>query len=170
MEEKMKKYLFSMVMATFLLVSCATQQERVERREQTRTAITEAVSKRRLHIDVSWMNTLKFGSKMVSSDFFLELRGDTLQSYLPYMGQAYQATMTTPSQGLNFVVRTKGIHESRPKKNFTQLEMEARTDEDNYRYIIEIYDTGKANIRVHSIHRDPVSFEGYALPMDEAAN
>ena len=36
------------------------------------------------------MSTLRYGSRTVTPDFYLELRGDTQQSYLPYLGQARQ--------------------------------------------------------------------------------
>ena len=145
---------------SLLMVSCASQQERAEQREKKRQAVAEAITTRRLHIDISMMNTMRYGTKSVTPDFFLELRGDTLCSYLPYMGQAFQASMMTPTVGLNFEEPVLRYTESRPKSNKTRLEMDVKTQEDTYHYLIDVYDTGEAQLRVSSMNRDPVSFDG----------
>ena len=148
------------VFALVVTVGCATQQERAEQRAKMQQAVIEAVASRQLHIDINSMNTLRYGSKMVSSDFFLELRGDTLCSYLPYFGQAYQSSMESPSIGLNFEMPILRYSESQSKANKTQLELDVRTLEDTYHYLIDLYDTGEAHIRVRSMNRDPISFDG----------
>ena len=156
----MNKVLYSLLLMGFVLVGCATQQERAEKREQVRGAVAEAVESQQIRIGISWMNTLKYGSKSVTPDFFLELKGDTLNSYLPYMGQAYRPTMPSQSEGLNFEVPVQQVRKSHPKNNRWQLEIMARTNEDNYKYLIDIFDTGKATIHVSCANRDPISFDG----------
>lgn len=145
---------------SLLMVSCATQQERAEQREKRRQAVAEAIATRRLHIDVSMMNTLRYGTKSVSPDFYLELRGDTLCSYLPYLGQAFQASMMSPTIGLNFEEPILRYTESRTKANKTRLELDVKTQEDTYHYLIDVYETGEAQLQVRSVNRDPVSFDG----------
>lgn len=145
---------------SLLMFSCATQQERAEQREKRRQAVAEAIATRRLHIDVSMMNTLRYGTKSVSPDFYLELRGDTLCSYLPYLGQAFQASMMSPTIGLNFEEPILQYTESKPKANKTRLELDVKTQEDTYHYLIDVYETGEAQLQVRSVNRDPVSFDG----------
>ncbi|MBQ9286664.1 MAG: DUF4251 domain-containing protein [Bacteroidaceae bacterium] len=80
-----------------MLLGCATAQERAARREQTRQMVADGVSQRHLHIDVNSMSTLRYGTRMVSGGFFLEVKGDTLNSYLPYLGQVYYSpVVSTP--------------------------------------------------------------------------
>lgn len=155
---KMKK--LCIVILGVLLIGCATQQERQRSKALTRIAVAEAISKRHLHIEIRSMLTQRYGSRNVTPDFFIELRGDTLQSYLPYMGQAHQAPMSTTPQGLNFEEPILGLRESHPKSNLTRFEITVRTREDQYFYDIEVYDNGRAFIHVRSQHRDPISFDG----------
>ena len=107
-----------------------------------------------------------YGSKIVTSDYFLELRGDTLRSYLPYWGQAYQTPLGSTSIGLNFEAPILRYSEIRPKPNKTQMEVDVKTLEDTYHYLIDLYDTGKAYIRVSSMNRDPISFDGDFAPIE----
>jgi hypothetical protein len=157
------KILYIAMLTALVLMGCATQQQREERRAQTQKAVLEAVENRRWHIDVTMMNSMRYGSRTVTPDFYLELRGDTLRSYLPYLGQAYQAPMMSPSQGLNFETRAKSIRVTQPKRSVSRIEMDLKTDEDTFLYVIELYDTGKAYILVRSQHRDPISFDGELL-------
>ena len=156
----MKRLRIIIALMALVMVGCATQQERAEQREKRRQAVAAAVAVRQLHIDVHMMSTMRYGSKSVSPDYFLELRGDTLCSYLPYMGQAFRASMMSPTIGLNFEEPILRYTESRPKSNKTRLEMDVKTQEDTYHYLIDVYDTGEAQLRVSSMNRDPVSFDG----------
>ena len=153
-------------MMLMTIMGCATLQEREERKERMRMAMAEAVEAKRMHIDITSMNTMRYGSRTVTPDFFLELKGDTVRSYLPYFGQAYQAPMMSPSQGLNFETIAKSIRVAKTKKDVSRIEIEMKTDEDTYSYVIELYDSGKAYIHVRSQHRDPISFDGDFVPKE----
>ena len=154
------------MLALLMIVGCATQKERAEQRAKMQLAIAMAVTSRQLRIDISQMSTLRYGSKTVSSDFFLELRGDTLRSYLPYWGQAYQAPMGSTSIGLNVEAPILRYSQTRPKPTKTLLELDVRTLEDTYHYFIDLYDTGEAYIHVRSLSHDPISFDGNFAPIE----
>ena len=122
---------------------------------------SDAIAARQWRIDIRSMNTMRYGSRMVMPDFYLELRGDTLHSYLPYLGQARVSPTLSPSIGLNFEAPVQNYKVSKPKSNkYTQLDMDVRTKEDTYHYVVELYDSGEAYIRVRSLNRDPIGFDG----------
>jgi hypothetical protein len=149
------------IMVAMMITGCATQQERAARKAETQKAVNEAIASKRLHIEIKSMNTVHYGAKTVTPDFFLELRGDTLQSYLPYLGQAHTAPMTSPSIGLNFEERVHNYLVSKLKADRTQIEMDVKTEEDSYHYFIDVYDTGDTYIYVKPLNRDPISFDGF---------
>ena len=130
------------------------------KKERRQMAILNAIEDKHWHIDIQSMNTLRYGSRTVTTDFFLELRGDTLRSYLPYLGQAQASPSLSPSVGLNFEEPVRQYKESRPKGKYTQIDIDVKTREDSYHYVIELYDSGSASIRVRSLNRDPISFDG----------
>jgi len=133
---------------------------KLTKKERKQVAVLGAIATKRWHIDINSMNTMRYGSQMVTSDFYLELRGDTLRSYLPYLGDAQMPTLS-PSIGLNFEALVLSYKESKPKSNkYTQIDIDVKTREDSYHYVIEIYDSGQAYIRVRSMNRDPISFDG----------
>ena len=122
---------------------------------------SDAIAAKQWRIDIRSMNTMRYGSRMVTPDFYLELRGDTLHSYLPYLGQARVSPTLSPSIGLNFEAPVLTYKESKPKSNkYTQIDIDVRTKEDTYHYVVELYDSGEAYIRVRSLNRDPIGFDG----------
>lgn len=123
------------------------------KKERQQAAVLGAIARKRWHIDVTSMNTLRYGSRAVTSDFYLELRGDTLRSYLPYLGQVHMPTLS-PSIGLNFEEPVLTYKEGK------QIDIDVKTLEDSYHYVIDISDDGQAHIRVQPLKRDPISFDG----------
>ena len=134
---------------------------KLTKKEKTQVAVAGAIAARQWHIEISSMTTMRYGSRTVTPDFYLELRGDTLRSYLPYLGQAQVSPTLSPSIGLNFEEPVLSYNDGKPKSNkYTQIDIDVRTREDSYHYVIEIYDNGQAYIRVRSMNRDPISFDG----------
>ena len=132
-----------------------------EHRDSPSEAVAKAIAAKRWRIDINSMNTMRYGARTVTPDFYLELRGDTLHSYLPYLGQAQVSPMLSPSIGLNFETQVLHYKQSMPKsKKYTQIDIDVRTREDSYHYMIQLYDTGGATIYVRSLNRDPISFDG----------
>ena len=131
------------------------------RTEKGKGSMAVAIAERHWRIDINTMNTMRYGSRTVTPDFYLELRGDTLRSYLPYLGQAQVSTTLAPAIGLNFEEVVMRYWLNKPKsKKYVQLYIDARTREDTYHFVIDVYDDGKAFIRVRSQNRDPISFDG----------
>ena len=138
-----------------------------EHRDSPSEAIAKAIAAKRWRIDINSMNTMRYGARTVTPDFYLELRGDTLHSYLPYLGQAQVSPMLSPSIGLNFETQVLRYKQSMPKsKKYTQIDIDVRTREDSYHYMIQFYDTGGATIYVRSLNRDPISFDGNLITSD----
>ena len=136
-------------------------RRKLTKKERQQVAVVDAIAAKRWHIDINTMSTMRYGSKTVTPDFYLELRGDTLRSYLPYLGQVHVSSTLSPSIGLNFEESVLTYKESKPKSNkYTQIDIDVKTKEDSYHYVIEIYSNGQAYIRVRSMYRDPISFDG----------
>jgi hypothetical protein len=126
-----------------------------------RQVVADAVTTKQWRIDINTMHTLRYGSRTMSPDFYLELRGDVLHSYLPYLGQAQVSPTLSPSIGLNFEEPVLSYKTSKPKsKKYTQIDIDVKTKEDKYHYVIQLYDSGEATIRVRSLNRDAISFDG----------
>ena len=122
--------------------------------------VEQAISTRHLKVMVDHMQTQRYGSHRVTSDFYLALHGDTLESYLPFFGRAYSISYGTPSQGLNFTSPIYRFQQGTTRDGAVSMAMEVRSREDSFYYQLDIYPNGKAYIFVRPQERDVMHFSG----------
>lgn len=145
---------------TLLLMACATTAERAARQAETASVVNAAVADRHYKITITQAYPQRGGSVNVSRDFFLEVKGDTLVSYLPFFGRAYRSLYGGTEKGLNFTETIRKYEQAKSKAGVTRIRMQARNEEDSYVYTVEIADNGKASIRVQAMERDDMRYDG----------
>lgn len=97
-------------------------------------------------------------SVSLTDGFFLELRGDSVVSRLPYFGRAYTPTLGTGSV-LDFEARATGLSKGRTADGALSIEFSARTTEDSFRFRVRVYDGDRATVDVRPQRRDQISFD-----------
>ena len=158
----MKKFLFSMVFGIVVLVMlsrCATVEERAARAAEQAAKVRTALTERNYKISIDHMYPMKGGSKSVSFGYTVEVRNDSLFSYLPYIGRAYQIPYGG-GKGLNFSERIGSYQETQRKNGLQHIEIGVKNDEDTYLYTIEVWDNGKSQINVQARQRERISYSG----------
>ena len=158
----MKKLSSILVVACALAVlisSCATPEERAARAAEQARKVTAALKERNYKISVNRMIPLRGNSKTVSYGYGVEVRNDSLLSYLPYFGHAYNVPYGG-GKGLNFSAPIESYRESQPKDDRRHIEISLTNDEDTYQYIIDIFNNGSANIDVIPRERDRITYYG----------
>ena len=68
-------------------------QKRAEKAEQVSTVLQNALNSKHFTLNVNNMYPVSASSKYVGGEFFLEVKGDTLRSYLPYFGAIIRPTI-----------------------------------------------------------------------------
>ena len=158
----MKKVLVSMVTAGLALVmlgGCATPQEKAEREAEQAKKVAAALAERQFKIDVNTMLPMRGGLRHVSYGYMVEVRNDSLISYLPYFGQVYSAPYGG-GKGLHFSERISNYQEVQKKNGARHIEIDVKNDEDVYLYTIEVFSNGRSEINVQPRQRDRISYSG----------
>jgi len=128
-----------------------TAQNKKEKKQQREQAVREAVDAKAYKINVDRVMPMKGGSKHLTSDYSLEIRNDSVYSYLPYFGVG---------KGLNFSAPLSEYTSTYSKKGNAKITLKVRNEEDNYLYNITIYPNGSSNIQVTPTNRQSISFSG----------
>jgi len=154
------KWAFFVASAAFLLTAChtLTPEEKAQQAEQVQTAIAD----RHFTIGVRSAYPRRGGMINVGNDFSLEVRGDSVFSYLPFFGRAYYVPLGG-GKGLHFDAKIIDFIEKRAKKDMTRVVFITNSGEDTYRYTLDIYDNGQATIDVLPQERDRIHFDGELL-------
>lgn len=150
------------ILAVLLICGSMTPvmaQTKKEKKQQTEQAVREAIDAKKYKIDVNRVMPMKGGNKHLTSDYSLEIRNDSIYSYLPYFGVAY----TIPyggGKGLNFNAPLSEYTSEYSKKGNARITLKVRNEEDNYIYNITIYPNGTSSIQVTPTNRQSISFSG----------
>ena len=158
----MRHWIISTVMAVLalgVLTSCATAKERAARAAEQAKKVTAALNDRHYVIAIDRMIPMRGSSKNVSYGYSVEVRNDSLISYLPYFGQAYNVPYGG-GNGLNFSERIGSYHENQVKDGKWHIDIDVTNEEDTYRYQIDVFDNGSSSISVESRQRERISYSG----------
>ena len=78
--------------AAILWSSCATSEEKAAQMAQLSANVTNALNNRDYKIAIDRMYPMRGSSRHVSYGYSVEVRNDTLFSYLPYFVRAYNVS------------------------------------------------------------------------------
>ena len=124
-----------------------TAQNKKEKKQQREQAVREAVDAKAYKINVDRVMPMKGGSKHLTSDYSLEIRNDSVYSYLPYFGVAYNVPYGG-GKGLNFSAPLSEYTSTYSKKGNAKITLKVRNEEDS------------SNIQVTPTNRQSISFSG----------
>lgn len=146
-----------------LCVSCATseavKQARAERQLKEAAIVEKGIESKDFKINVNYMYPLGGNPKQLSTLYCVEVKGDSINSYLPYIGRAYSVPYGG-GKALNFEGRILRYSAKKVKADHTVVEMQVVNEEAEYFYTLDIFDNGSTTIEVVSHNRDSIRFSG----------
>lgn len=158
----MRKFFVSMaiaICACAVLCGCATSEERAAQKAEMARNVTKALNERNYKISILRMNPMRGSSRSVSYGYSVEVRNDTLFSYLPYFGRAYNVPYGG-GKGLNFSHPIENYQEYQKKNGQRHIEIGLTNEEDTYLYTIEVFDNGNSSVEVLSRQRERIYYTG----------
>ena len=154
--------LLLMALLTVLFASCARTQNsglsKAEMKRQRAENVRQALYDRQFTINVTSAHPTSFPPVNLTTPYSLEVRGDSVISYLPYYGRAYSVPYGG-GKALNFSGKMNGYDISRSKKEYN-IKMAIENEEDKYLYYIDVFDNGHASILVSCQNRTDILFYG----------
>ena len=155
--------LFLSVMAS----GCATSKGLTkEEKAANEAALREAIENRMFVVEVDRALPMGGGSRMLTTSYSLEIKGDEVKSYLPYFGRAYSVPYGG-GDGLIFESVMTDYQSSIDKKGILFVSFKTKSKEDQFVYRIRITPGGYSLIDVTSIQRQPISFHGKTFIKEE---
>jgi len=153
--------LLSTVLMTVLLMACGTSNglTKAEREAAVTRQVQEGLDTRHYTIAVDWMKPLGGMARHVTSNYELRVNGDEVDSYLPYVGEAYRLPYGG-GKGLNFKGKIENYSINYLTSNRSHIEFTANSGEDTYHFPIDVFNNGKSIIDIIAQEHDAISFDG----------
>lgn len=164
----MKKYLISMayaLLAAMVLNGCATSKEKAARKTEQAAKVKAALAEKHYKIVVNSMADLsetdEKRSPQLLSTYRLEVRNDSLITFLPHYGYNHilgEAGVGT--RGLILYEPISSYQEELTKKSKRHIEISVEKEDDTLIFMIEVSANGNSNISVRSRRRERISYSG----------
>jgi hypothetical protein len=101
-------------------------------------------------------------SKMLTSDYDLKIKKDTIVAYLPYFGRAYNAGYGSTDGGIDFTSINFKYTKEDAKKGGWNISIEPKDTKDpSQKLSLYISKDGYGSLQVSSNNRQNISFNGY---------
>ncbi len=143
-------------------ITCSAQnkkQAKIEKYNKLAAQVKDSVSNRHFTVNVNMAYPQSQRAINLTSLYSVRVAGDSIISYLPYYGRAYNIPYGG-GKALNFTGKIYNYTAVRNKKNMTRIIFNVKTDEDTYKYSLDIFDNGSTTIDVSSTQRQYISFGG----------
>lgn len=161
------KKVFYFLFAVILFVNgytipCNAQNKKtakIEKYNKLAKQVKDSINNRHFTVNVNMAYPQSHRAINLTSMYSVRISGDSIISYLPYYGRAYNVPYGG-GKALNFTGKIYNYTAVRNKKNMTRITLNVKTDEDTYKYSLEIFDNGSTSIDVSSNQRQYISFSG----------
>jgi len=107
------------------------------------------------------VNPMSGRQRFLTTDYTVIVSKDTIMTDLPYFGRAYSAPINPSDGGIRFTSTSFDYKVTPRKKGGWDITIQPKDARDVQLLILSIFDNGRADLRVNSINRQPISFNGY---------
>src|SRR5688500_15832809 len=98
-------------------------------------------------------------TRQLNTDYDLRVSKDSVASWLPYFGRAYQATLNQTKGGIQFT-SIDFEYSTSPRNDGWEITIKPKDTRDVQELFLTVFKNGSATLRVSSISRQPISFGG----------
>jgi hypothetical protein len=150
-----------LLVVTSLVLNTASAQNKKKEREAKRIEeIKQLLTDRTYVFEATYMNPMRGGNKALTDSYDVRVIRDSLISYLPYYGQAYQAPMDPTKNALDFTSTKFEYTVKTLQKGGWEITIVPKDNKDLQKMFMTVSTDGYATLHVTSTYRDPISFDG----------
>lgn len=138
-----------------LLTVAATAQDREQ------SSIQQAIETKNFIFRASSATPQRGRIRQLTSEYELVVRPDTVISFLPYFGRVFTAPVNPNDGGIKFTSTDFGYSAGEKKKRRWEIQINPKDVSDITTLYLTVFDNGRASLRVSSINRTAISFNGF---------
>lgn len=153
------RMIFFLLLVAVIGAPALSAQTKKEKKEMKQKAVRELVLSEKYKIDVDRAIPARGRSVSLTSPYSIEIRNDSVISYLPYYGRAYSIPYGG-GEGLNFKAPISDYKIEWDKKGTAKVRFIAQSTEDRFSFNIDIFSNGSSSIFVNMQNRQSISFQG----------
>ncbi len=134
------------------------KENRAGRKSEIEQKVKEAIASKDYIFNARQANPLGGSSINLTSEYTLQVKGDTIDAFLPFYGGAYKADLHGEG-GIKFNTTAKS-YKVKEKKGRYEISIKVNAPNDNYRLYLIVSASGYATLNVNCNNRQSISFNG----------
>jgi len=146
--------------AFFLLLFIMFSSVIIHAQDSTRTMRT-ILDGKRYSFEPTSMTPMRGATRQINGGFSLDVKGDTLIVYLPYIGRAYSAPYGSSDAGYDFTSTSYEYTIKEGKKKSYEITIKVKDKPASTTFYITTYDNGSALVRANSSDKQDIAYNGY---------
>jgi hypothetical protein len=162
-QDLFKFFLFSFVFGT-LFISC--RSSRIATKPNVEE-ISNMINTRRFSFVAERVNPMRGSSRILTDNYDVIVKPDTVVCYLPYFGRAYQAPIDPSKGGLDFKSYSFSYNVTLNNKDEWQVYINPKDHPDVQQLYFQVFGNGTATLNVVNTNRDPISFYGHIKKIND---
>ena len=111
-------------------------------------------------------NPARGRTRQLTPEYDLVVTPDTVISFLPYFGRAFAAPVDPSAGGIKFTSSNFDYGVKKAKRKGYEISIRPHDVTDIQALYLTVFDNGRANLRVSSLNRESISFNGYIKNRD----
>jgi hypothetical protein len=166
--KEMKTFRRTIKSTIFLLIVTANcsyigyaQNEQKEKEASKNAVIKNLVDSQNFVFVPQSVLPVRGALRQLTSYYDITISRDSLVSYLPYFGRAYAAPADPTNIGFNFTSTKFEYSKTLNKKGRWDILIKPKDYNEVQQLSFQIFNNGSASLRVISLNREPISFQGY---------
>ncbi len=148
------------IITTTVLVLLAATMQAQEKEEVSTQQIVES---KNYIFKAESVNPPRGRTRHLTSEYDLVVTSDTVIAYLPYFGRAYSASINSSEGGIKFTSTDFEYVLEKKKKRSWEILIRPKDAREIQALYLTIFDNNKASLRVNSLNRESISFNGYIV-------
>lgn len=122
--------------------------------------IDEAIKSMDFTIEITQIIPRSFPSKITQDGYTIEIKGNTVTTYLPYFGVSRSSIAPSDEQSINVKKQEVIYGRDFSKPGQYKLSFTAMSGKDKWEFVLQIFDNGSVNIGCRCTDRDSMSYLG----------
>lgn len=155
------------ILIIFNIGGLKAQSKKAARQKEKLQEVQKLIDSKRFTFKVQTVQPMRGGSINITSDYELEIKKDTLNSYLPYYGRAFTAPMNPTESGLIFTTQDFDYNIEKKKKGMKNITIVPKNRAQYARqFNLTVSELGYATLQVTANNRDAITYTGYIAAAD----
>ena len=135
------------------------KESKKEKEAKRQKEIKQMLEDRNFVYHPTQANPLSGSTVQLDYSFSAKVKGDTINSYMPYYGTAYHVDYGSRKGPFDFTLPIKDYNFQKSKNGY-EISFEVKNGQDNVKYSFNISENGYASLTIVSTNRQSISYYG----------